>query len=160
MADNVTANSGSGGATFATDDISSVHYPRTKLIHGADGVNDGDVSTANPLPVMQTPSDTWAYAAIAATASGDTTLVAAQGVGNKIRVLSALVVVDTAVTVRFEDGTGGTALTGLMALAANSGFSMPYNPAGWFEGSANTLLNLETSATAGVSGCLTYIVTT
>lgn len=51
MADNVTANSGSGGATFAADDIGGTHYPRTKLIHGADGVNDGDVSTANPLPI-------------------------------------------------------------------------------------------------------------
>lgn len=37
MADNVEAASGSGGATFATDDISSVHYPRGKLSLGADG---------------------------------------------------------------------------------------------------------------------------
>ena len=50
-ADNVTANSGSGGATFAADDIGGVHFPRTKLVHGADGTNDGDVSSANPLPV-------------------------------------------------------------------------------------------------------------
>lgn len=51
MADNKVANSGSGGATFATDEIAGVDFPRAKLIHGADGVNDGDVSTANPLPV-------------------------------------------------------------------------------------------------------------
>lgn len=51
MADNVTANSGTGGATFAADDILGVHYPRTKLVIGADGANDGDVSSANPLPV-------------------------------------------------------------------------------------------------------------
>lgn len=50
MADNVIANAGSGGSTFAADEILSVLYPRTKLIHGADGVNAGDVSTANPLP--------------------------------------------------------------------------------------------------------------
>lgn len=37
MADNVEANAGSGGATFATDEISSVHYPRSKLALGADG---------------------------------------------------------------------------------------------------------------------------
>ncbi|HUU45666.1 MAG TPA: hypothetical protein VM118_08020 [Acidobacteriota bacterium] len=36
---------------IASDDISSVKYQRIKLIHGADGVNDGDVSSANPLPV-------------------------------------------------------------------------------------------------------------
>lgn len=66
MADNVTANSGSGGATFATDDIGSVHFPRTKLIHGADGTNDGDVSTANPLPVELTDNNNAAVANIGA----------------------------------------------------------------------------------------------
>lgn len=55
MADNFTANAGSGGSTFASDDISSVQYPRIKLIHGADGTNDGDVSTASPLPVRALP---------------------------------------------------------------------------------------------------------
>lgn len=35
MADNVTADAGSGGAVFATDDISSVHYPWVKLMVGA-----------------------------------------------------------------------------------------------------------------------------
>jgi hypothetical protein len=52
LADNFTANSGSGGSTFGSDDISAVQYPRIKLIHGADGTNDGDVSTANPMPVQ------------------------------------------------------------------------------------------------------------
>lgn len=51
MADNTTLNTGSGGDTIAADDIGGVKYPRSKLIHGADGVNAGDVSTANPLPV-------------------------------------------------------------------------------------------------------------
>lgn len=43
----ITAGS---GTSIATDDIGSVQYPRSKLIHGADGTNDGDVSNANPLP--------------------------------------------------------------------------------------------------------------
>jgi len=34
MADNITADAGSGGAVFATDDIDSVHYPITKLTFG------------------------------------------------------------------------------------------------------------------------------
>lgn len=55
MADNFTANAGSGGSTFASDDISSVQYPRIKLVHGADGTNDGDVSTANPIPARILP---------------------------------------------------------------------------------------------------------
>lgn len=54
MADNTTTNPGTGGDTFGSDDITGVKYPRVKLIHGADGTNDGDVATANPLPVVQT----------------------------------------------------------------------------------------------------------
>lgn len=55
MADNFVANPGSGGSTFASDDISAVQYPRIKLIHGADGTNDGDVSTASPMPTRVLP---------------------------------------------------------------------------------------------------------
>jgi len=51
MADNTTLNTGSGGDTLATDDIGGVKYPRSKIVIGADGTNDGDVSSANPLPV-------------------------------------------------------------------------------------------------------------
>ncbi len=52
MPDNVIANAGIGGSTFGTDEIGGVHYPRTKIIVGADGANDGDVSTANPMPAV------------------------------------------------------------------------------------------------------------
>ncbi len=51
MADNFTTNAGAGGDTFGADDIGGVKFPRTKIIVGADGVNDGDVSSANPLPI-------------------------------------------------------------------------------------------------------------
>lgn len=54
MADNTTLNTGSGGDTLATDDIAGVKYPRSKIVIGADGANDGDVSSANPLPVKGT----------------------------------------------------------------------------------------------------------
>lgn len=52
MTDNVTANSGSGGATFATDDVAGVHYPVSKLAHGAlDSATL--VTTTSGLPVQQ-----------------------------------------------------------------------------------------------------------
>ena len=57
MADNVTANPGSGGATFATDDIGGIQYPRTKLGFGSDG-NYQDVSSENPLPISGTVAAT------------------------------------------------------------------------------------------------------
>jgi len=44
MADNYTANAGSGGSTFAADDISSVFYARVKQSWGRDGVAS-DVGT-------------------------------------------------------------------------------------------------------------------
>jgi hypothetical protein len=47
MADNVSTSAG----TFATDDIAGAHYERVKITLGADGVNDGDVHSSNPLPV-------------------------------------------------------------------------------------------------------------
>jgi len=72
MADNVTANTGSGGSTFASDDIGGIQYPRTKITVGADGTNDGDVSSANPLPVSAALSatDNAVLDAIAASLAG------------------------------------------------------------------------------------------
>jgi hypothetical protein len=53
MADNVTLDNMSGGDVCAADEIDGVKYQRMKLAIGADGVNDGDVSTANPMPVRE-----------------------------------------------------------------------------------------------------------
>lgn len=50
MSDNFIANPGSGGDTFAADDIGGVKYPRSKLGFGSDGAYV-DVDAANPLPV-------------------------------------------------------------------------------------------------------------
>lgn len=54
MADNKTIKDGGGtDFTAAFDDISSVFYPRHKLVWGADGAVN-DASAAAPLPVVQT----------------------------------------------------------------------------------------------------------
>jgi hypothetical protein len=105
-----------------------------------------------------TTATTPAYAAIDAATSGDNTLVAAAGASNKIRVYALFLVAAGTVTARFESGAGGTALSGQMNLIANTGFVLPYNPLGWFETAANTLLNLELSAAVSVDGSLTYSV--
>jgi hypothetical protein len=107
-----------------------------------------------------TTARTPAFAAIDAATSGDNTLVAAQGAGNKIRVTSLFLVAAGAVAARFESGAGGTALTGQMNLAANGGFVLPHNPNGWFETAANALLNLELSGAVSVDGSLSFIVVT
>ena len=61
MADNVQANPGAGGATFATDDIGGVHYPLTKIALGALDANEGPVSKSNPMP-SQLYADSVAFA--------------------------------------------------------------------------------------------------
>lgn len=96
------------------------------------------------------------FAAIDAATSGDNTLVAAVA-SKKVRVLALFLVAAGAVNARFESGAGGSALSGQMNLTTNSGFCLPFNPAGWFETAANTLLNLELSGAVSVDGCLTYI---
>lgn len=53
MADNFDITPGTG-KTIAADEISTTLYQRVKLIHGADGVNSGDVSTSNGLPIQDT----------------------------------------------------------------------------------------------------------
>ena len=50
MADDVTLNAGSGGATLAADDIAGVMHQRIKIEYGVDG-SATDVSDTNPLPV-------------------------------------------------------------------------------------------------------------
>lgn len=50
MADNTALNTMTGGDTIGADEISAVKYQRMKIIIGADGVNDGDISSANPMP--------------------------------------------------------------------------------------------------------------
>ena len=96
-------------------------------------------------------------AAIDAASSGDNTLVAAV-TGKKIRVLAlAITMTGTAVTIRFEDGAGGTALTGQMQPTQGQTVTLPFNPVGWFETSATTLLKLELGGAQSVDGVLVYI---
>ena len=165
MADNYVTNAGIGGSTFASDDISSVQYPRVKPSWGADG-SATDASVAAPLPVQASVESnqmtaggtvvTPKYVIIDAATSGDNTILAAV-TSKKIRVLALFLVSAGTVNVRFESGAGGTALSGQMNLVANTGFVLPYNPVGWFETASNTLLNLELSAAISCDGSLTYI---
>lgn len=94
MADNVQLNAGAGGSIIAADDIGGVSYQRVKVVHGADGVNDGDVSGTNPLPVLAMDRDrtVLAYWAVGA-ASGATG-------------------VETAITLSRSNAPGATVTTG------------------------------------------------
>lgn len=95
-------------------------------------------------------------AAIDGATNGDNTLVAAVA-GKKIRVLALFAIMTgTSVTIRFESGAGGTALTGQMTPTQGGGFVLPYCPVGWFETTAGALLNMELGGAQSVDGVLVY----
>lgn len=94
MADNVELNPGAGGSIIAADDIGGVSYQRVKVVHGADGSNDGDVSGTNPLPVLSMDRDR--------------TVLAFWALG----VASAATNVDQLLTLTRSTAPGSTATTG------------------------------------------------
>lgn len=95
------------------------------------------------------------HAVIDAASSGNNTIVAAV-MNKRILVTSLFVVAAGTVNVRFESGADGTALTGQMALVANTGFALNYNPYGWFVADTSDLLNMELSAAVSVDGSLSF----
>ena len=101
-----------------------------------------------PTPVL--------FAAISASSSGNNTLIAANST-KRFRILAVAMMAAGAVNAKFQSGAGGTDLTGLFNPAANGGFVLPFNPAGWFETLAvNTLFNLNLSGAVAVGGCVVY----
>lgn len=101
------------------------------------------------------------FAAIAAASSGDNTLLAAVA-SKKIRVLALMGVAAGAVSLYFTSGAGGTVIfggsTNKIALAANGGFVLPFNPLGWFENSStNQALVLNLSSAVAFSGGFVYV---
>lgn len=127
MADNTTLNAGAGGDVIAADDIGGVKFQRMKLIHGADGVNAGDVSETNPLPVIA-HSKYQAYRVfVPAQAAGANKvyfdLFNATGSGNNLKIRSLRAIKDGSAAVTgtlsvklyltrtTAVGTGGTAAT-------------------------------------------------
>ena len=95
------------------------------------------------------------YAVISATSSS--TAVVAGVAGQRIRLLGYTLTVGTATNIKFEEADGGTALTGVMELAAKGGISVPATYIGVLETStaANGLF-INTSATSNVMGHVSY----
>jgi hypothetical protein len=102
------------------------------------------------------------YAAIAASTSGNNTLVAAVA-GKKIRVLGLAVVAGAAGNIYFTSNNSGTVIfggsTNTIDLAVNGGFVLPMTPTavGWFETTAGQALVMNASSTGPFSGGVVYI---
>lgn len=85
MADDLVLNSGSGGATLATDEISSVHHQRVKVQHGADGFAT-DVSAASPMPTTANAGTNLNTSALALESGGNLDTLAAGVSGSEYQV--------------------------------------------------------------------------
>lgn len=95
-----------------------------------------------------------AFATVAASSSGDNTIVSGTA-STKIRVLSYVIVANAAVNAKWQGSTVGD-LTGLAYLAANTGVSSGYNPLGHFEAPSGEDLQLNLSGAVAVGGHITY----
>jgi hypothetical protein len=120
MADNVELNAGTGGAVMATDEIAGVHYERVKLTLGADGVSDGDVSGANPIPAKEQRAATPSLANVAGSASSVTLLAA-----NAAR-LGAYVFNDSASALYVKFGATASASSFTVKVAAGGYYELPH----------------------------------
>lgn len=127
MADNTVLNTGSGGDTYASDDIGGIKFSRIKVVHGVDGTNDGDVSRTNALPV--TPGASTRTDTSTGTGAGtavDVTLSPMKNFALQVTGTGAI----TSWTVNLEGSLDGTTYTVIMAhsKAANGDGATIWNP--------------------------------
>lgn len=117
MADNVILNPGVGGAVIASDEVAGAQYQRVKLTLGADGVDNGDLALANPMPVIETRPSTAALANIAGSVT-NVTLIASNAARRGASI--------------FNDSTSALYIK-YGATASTSSFTVKVNPGGYFE---------------------------
>lgn len=111
--------------------------------------------STNGIRVDARRGQTLAFAAIDCAASGDNTIVSANAT-RKLKVYAYVLVVDSAVSVKWKSGAG-TNLSGAMSLAANGTLTISGSPSGWlFETAVNNALVLNLSAAVQVSGHVAY----
>lgn len=122
MADNVVANAGAGGATFATDQraADSVHFPLTKLVWGAlDTFNVVDSST-NALPIQDGGNSITVDGTVAATQSGSWSIVQATASSLNATVVGtgtfAVQAAQSGAWTVSGTGTAGSAATGVLTV--------------------------------------------
>lgn len=73
MADNIEVTPGTG-KTVAADEIAGALHQRVKITIGADGTNDGDVSSTNPLPISDAGGSITVDGTVAVTNAGITSI--------------------------------------------------------------------------------------
>lgn len=88
-------------------------------------------------------------------------VVAPQGSGNRVRVLSVMLMASGPVNVRWQStGSAGSVnnVSGRLYLPASGGFVLPHNPHGWFQTNTNEGLNISLDSATSVGINITWIV--
>jgi hypothetical protein len=96
------------------------------------------------------------YVAVAASASGDNTVIAAVA-GRRIVVLCGKLMANGTVNSKWKSGAS-TDITGLEYLIANDGYVLPFAQCGWFATATGEALVLNLSGAIAVGGHLTYVL--
>lgn len=170
----VQSQSGSLTAVLLGGSATPVSFSNPFPISGSVGVLAGgvNISRTNPLSVEQASEGsgqilsgstvrTVNYGSTDVSASGSTQLVAPQGAGNKVRVLSFFAMSNGTVIGKFQStGSAGTitTLSGYIPMGGSGGFVLPHNPHGWFQTLANEGLNLSLTAATNVGVVFTWML--
>lgn len=95
------------------------------------------------------------FAVISASSSGASQLVALVA-AKRIRIINIILMSNAAVNVKFQSHAAGD-ITGLLYLAANTGFAPGYDPTGHFQTTAGEALDINLSGNVAVGGWLKYL---
>lgn len=140
------------GSTTVTNtvNVATSGLSSSRAYHQTDAVYNSDTSL--------TPK----FSKIQAASSGDNIIIG--GVSSKkIRVLSLFAIagsVADTVELSFTSDSGASPsfLTGSsIEIVQSAGFSLPYNPVGWFETGSSLALNMKLNKTVPVNGAVTYV---
>ena len=160
MADNIAITEGSG-RTIATDQIGGVDFQRIKLISGADGVNDGDVDDASPLPIYAghktaRPGNLSLATITNLASSGNNALVAADST-KVIRVYAIFLKASGAVDGKVRNTVASADYFPIVKFtAAGDGMILDYLGFPYFISAASADLQVNLSAAVAVNGWILY----
>lgn len=133
----------------------SVQAPPSQAVTNA-GTFAVQNTESTTLPSFTTAPDS---VAIAASSSGDNTLISAPGVGKTIYVYAYSISFNGTVNAKLTDGAAGTNKAGLFYGVANAGAANSVRPPYYlFKCSSNTALVLNLSGAVAVGGHISYFV--
>ena len=147
------------GVVLSTASVVRVESGSTGLtVTGTSNVSGSTVITYPQITLAQgTTVLTPAFASISFATSGAQTIVSSVA-NSVVRILQWNLVAASTNSLQWRSGT--TAISGLMAFAANGGISVPYSPVGLLQGTSGSALNLFSETATSIGGSIVYLQST